>query len=341
MTEPTPQLEDQIFASAIEIEDVAERDRFLATACEGAPELRASLDELLALHESDADFLAKPIFGVASHVHRHSAGDVIGRYRLVEQIGEGGFGVVWKADQTEPIQREVAVKIMKRSFKRSSQRDSERQSLAMMEHANIATVFDAGTTDCGRPYFVMELVRGNSIDEHCDNRKLTIDERLTLFHDVCLAVHHAHQRGIIHRDIKPANILVSTVDGGQVPKVIDFGIASSVPGLNAINAERTDSDARTLSVRSALEDTRSDRNHLSPGIVGTPEFMSPEQLSKRLRHRYSSGRLWTGRCSVPAAVRRPSSPGDKGGFEAEGVASGVVGFGAASAVRATSKDLRS
>ena len=278
MTEPDPQPEDQIFASAIEIQDHAEREHFLDNACKDAPDLRASLDELLALHDTDAEFLDKPILGVVNYTD-HSAGDVIGgRYRLVEQIGEGGFGVVWKAYQSEPIQREVALKIMKQRFKQSAQLNSERQSLALMEHANIAMVFDAGTTDCGRAFFVMELVRGESIDKHCDNKKLMIEARLELFCDVCLAVHHAHQRGIIHRDIKPGNILVSTVDGGQVPKVIDFGIAKSLPLTDELEAESAGVDAATFAIRSAVEDTQPNDSSL-PGILGTPDFMSPEQLS--------------------------------------------------------------
>ncbi len=270
--------EDEIFASAVEIDDVAARTEFLDQACRGNPNLRRSIDELLALHHNGEEFLDTPILRAAQGVGRFQSGAMVGPYRLVEQIGEGGFGVVWKAEQTSPIQRDVALKIMKRRSKVALQPKSERQSLAMMDHANIARALDAGTTDCGRAYFVMELVRGDSILKHCDQNRRGIAARLSLFRDVCLAVHHAHQRGIIHRDIKPGNILVATIDGDDVPKVIDFGIATMMRSLDQPsdnNSNNNEIDSKT-SDRSAT-DTKSNGGHTQP-IVGTPEFMSPEQL---------------------------------------------------------------
>lgn len=275
MTESAQQREDEIFAAAIEIQDPAERNRYLQAACQDAPELRSSLNELLALHDTDAEFLDTPILGVVNSVDRYRPGDVLDRYRLVEQIGEGGFGVVWKARQTAPIQREVALKIMKGRANIGAHLESERQSLAMMDHANIARVFDAGTTECGRAYFVMELVRGESIDRHCNQHRLSIRERLLLFRDVCLAVHHAHQRGIIHRDIKPGNILVAATDGRHDAKVIDFGIAMTMRRLDSDEASPEPADAIQ---RAAGKETGSKTGSL-PGVLGTPEYMSPEQLS--------------------------------------------------------------
>ncbi len=158
-------------------------------------------------------------------------GDRIGRYKLLQQIGEGGCGVVYKAEQEEPVRRMVALKIIKPGMDTKSvivRFEAERQVLALMDHPNIAKVFDAGATDSGRPYFVMELVRGIKITEYCDQNSLTTEARLNLFIQVCQAVQHAHQKGIIHRDLKPSNILVTTsLEGAAVPVVIDFGIAKA------------------------------------------------------------------------------------------------------------------
>ncbi len=187
-----------------------------------------------------------------------AVGTVIGPYKLLEKIGEGGMAVVYMADQERPFRRRVALKIIKLGMdtKRVVARfEAERQALAMMDHPNIAKVLDAGTTQAGRPYFVMELVRGVSITEYCDTNKLSTQERLDLFIAVCNAVHHAHQKGIIHRDIKPSNIMVTLHDGKSVPKVIDFGIAK------AINQRLTE---HTLFTRYSE-------------MIGTPEYMSPEQ----------------------------------------------------------------
>ena len=157
-------------------------------------------------------------------------GTIIGPYKLLEQIGEGGFGVVFMAEQTQPVRRKVALKVLKPGMDTRqvvARFEAERQALALMDHPNIATVFDGGETDSGRPYFVMELVKGIPITEYCDQSRLTLDDRLELFVHVCQAVQHAHQKGIIHRDLKPSNVLVTLHDGTPVPKVIDFGIAKA------------------------------------------------------------------------------------------------------------------
>ena len=185
-------------------------------------------------------------------------GSRIGRYKLLHTLGEGGMGIVYLAQQHQPVKRQVAVKIVKPGMdsKRVIARfEAERQALALLDHPNIAHVYDAGTTETGRPYFVMEYVKGLSIIEHCDRNKLTIEDRLDLFRQICLAVQHAHQKGIIHRDIKPSNILVSTEDDKATPKIIDFGVAKAI--------------AQPLTERTlATEDSQ---------LLGTPEYMSPEQ----------------------------------------------------------------
>ncbi len=189
-------------------------------------------------------------------------GGVIGRYRLIAPLGEGGFGFVWRAEQTEPIHRELALKLIKRGMDSReiiARFAAESQSLAMMDHPNIAAVLDAGTMPDGRPYFAMELVKGEPLTSYCDSRNLSILERLELFIPVCQAVQHAHQKSILHRDLKPSNIIVSVVDGKPVPKVIDFGIAKALG---------TDED---LALRSSLLRTR------VGAVIGTPEYMSPEQ----------------------------------------------------------------
>jgi serine/threonine protein kinase len=192
------------------------------------------------------------------------AGATIGRYRLLERLGEGGFGTVWKAEQTQPVRRLVALKIVKLGMDTRevvARFEAERQALALLDHPSIAKVFDAGATPTGRPYFVMELVHGEPITRHCAREKLSLRERLELFIEVCRAVQHAHQKGIIHRDLKPSNLLVSLVDGKSAPKVIDFGIAKATGG------ER-------LTEQSFV--TRADR------LIGTPAYMSPEQAQPGL-----------------------------------------------------------
>ncbi|MBK8039654.1 MAG: serine/threonine protein kinase [Verrucomicrobiaceae bacterium] len=189
------------------------------------------------------------------------AGDVIGVYRLIEKLGEGGFGVVWRAEQAEPIKREVALKIIKLgmdTLEVMRRFEQERQALALMDHQNIASVFHAGATPEGRPFFVMELVHGVSVTQYCIEKALPLDARLNLFQDICSGVQHAHQKGVIHRDLKPSNVIVTEVDGLPVPKIIDFGIAK---------ATTTDSlNALTLV-------TRVDQ------MMGTPLYMSPEQAA--------------------------------------------------------------
>ena len=185
-------------------------------------------------------------------------GTLIGPYKLLEQIGEGGMGVVYMADQQAPVRRRVALKIIKAGMDTRqviARFEAERQALALMDHSNIARVFDAGATDTGRPYFVMELVRGIPITSYCDQNKLPVRERLELFVQVCQAVQHAHQKGIIHRDIKPSNVLVTVNDGRPVPKVIDFGVAK------ATNQQLTEKTLFTAFSQ----------------MVGTPLYMSPEQ----------------------------------------------------------------
>src|SRR5262245_8443308 len=170
------------------------------------------------------------IGGLGGQVPSARAGDSIGRYKLLQQIGEGGCGVVYMAEQSEPVRRRVALKIIKFGMDTKSviaRFEAERQALAMMDHPSIAKVFDAGATATGRPYFVMELVRGLKITDYCDEARLSTRARLDLFIQVCHAIQHAHQKGIIHRDLKPSNILVTVNDGVAVPKVIDFAIAKA------------------------------------------------------------------------------------------------------------------
>ena len=185
-------------------------------------------------------------------------GSCIGPYKLLQPIGEGGMGVVFMAEQARPVRRKVALKLIKPGMDTRqvlARFEAERQALALMDHPNIAKVLDAGTTDAGRPYFVMELVKGVPITEYCDERRLTPRERLELFVPVCQAVQHAHQKGVIHRDLKPSNVLVALYDGRPVPKVIDFGVAKATgPKLTE----------RTLFTEFGA-------------IVGTLEYMSPEQ----------------------------------------------------------------
>jgi hypothetical protein len=199
--------------------------------CAGASRRCSGIDAAGFLEQAVAPQSCRCLLTSAAVTER--AGDTIGRYRLLQQIGEGGCGVVYMAEQAEPVRRRVAVKIINLGMDTKSviaRFEAERQALAMMDHPNIAKVLDAGATATGRPYFVMELVRGMKITEFCDEKKLSTRERLDLFVQVCRAIQHAHQKGIIHRDIKPSNILVTMTDGSPVPKVIDFGIAKATGG---------------------------------------------------------------------------------------------------------------
>ncbi|MHC4431462.1 MAG: serine/threonine protein kinase, partial [Planctomycetota bacterium] len=252
---------EEIFAAAIEIEDRLERDAFIAQACAKNKELLAKVQRLLHYHD-ESSFLDVPaleaVTGTEISSLTEDPGTVIGRYKLLERIGEGGMAVVYMAEQEKPVRRRVALKVIKLGMDTKSviaRFEAERQALALMDHQNIAKVLDAGATDTGRPYFVMELVQGVSITKYCDQNNLCTKERLGLFIQVCQAVQHAHQKGIIHRDIKPSNIMVAKRDGTAAPKVIDFGIAK------ATNRRLTE---KTLFTRYAH-------------IVGTPAYMSPEQ----------------------------------------------------------------
>jgi eukaryotic-like serine/threonine-protein kinase len=262
-----------LFLAASDLGDPAERAAFLGRECGGDAELLRRVAALL--RANDASPLPPP--GPADATLAHSSecqsqsedrddrsvriGSVIsGRYKLVQEIGEGGMGSVYMAQQTDPVKRAVAVKVIKAGMDSKAvlaRFEAERQALAMMDHPNIARVLDAGTTDSGQPFFVMELVKGVPITQFCDERRLTPRERLGLFVPVCQAIQHAHQKGIIHRDIKPNNVLVALYDDSPVPKVIDFGVAK------AAGQPLTD---RTLMTGFGA-------------VVGTPEYMSPEQAS--------------------------------------------------------------
>jgi len=251
-----------IFAEALDKTDSKERAVYLDSVCGGDKVLREEVESLLISYEQVDGLLRSPELdtGITQDGPGilEGSGIVIGRYKLLEKIGEGGFGVVYMADQTKPISRRIALKIIKLGMDTKeviARFEAERQALAMMEHPNIAKVFDAGATETGRPYFVMELVKGIPITEYCDNNNLDTQQRLELFIDVCKAVQHAHQKGIIHRDLKPSNVMITLHDGKPVPKVIDFGIAK------ATGQRLTE---KTLFTRFAQ-------------MVGTPEYMSPEQ----------------------------------------------------------------
>ncbi len=238
-----------------------QRAAFLAEKCGGDGELLAAVERLLGAHEQPASVLdpsARPGHTDAYRSVTECPGTMIGSYRLMEQIGEGGFGLVFVAEQQQPVRRKVALKVIKPGMDSSqviARFEQERQALALMDHPNIAKVLDAGATDSGRPYFVMELVRGIPITQYCDQNQLTPRERLELFVDVCHAIQHAHQKGVIHRDVKPSNVLVTSHDGKPVAKVIDFGVAK------AIHQHLTE---RTIYTNFAQ-------------MIGTPAYMSPEQ----------------------------------------------------------------
>jgi len=249
-----------VFGHALEIPSPAARSAYLDEACGADAGLRAEVEGLLGCLGRAGGFMGHP---AADATEDHETiterpGTVIGRYKLLQLIGEGGFGVVYMAEQKEPVRRKVALKIIKLGMDSKeviARFEAERQALALMDHPNIAKVFDAGTTETGRPYFVMELVKGVPIGEFCDKNQLSARQRLEIFMAVCHAVQHAHQKGIIHRDIKPSNVLVTLHDGRPVPKVIDFGVAK------AMNQELTEKTLFTAF------------GHM----IGTPQYMSPEQ----------------------------------------------------------------
>src|SRR3954470_23515512 len=254
--------EEEIFFEALQITTPEARAAYVQEACGQDRTLRRKLEELLKEHFSNDSLLAGPALeGERPTIKLEltpEAAPTLGRYKLLEKIGEGGFGEVWMAEQREPVKRRVALKILKLGMDSRqivARFEAERQALALMDHANIAKIFDAGRTDSGRPYFVMELVRGIKITDYCDQKQLPTEERLKLFILVCQAIQHAHQKGIIHRDIKPSNILVTLHDGVPVPKVIDFGIAK------ATQQELTDKTVFTQFHQ----------------FIGTPAYISPEQ----------------------------------------------------------------
>jgi serine/threonine protein kinase len=258
-----------IFFTALEKGSPEERDRYMTEACGGDTELRRRVERMLNAHPRVGSFLESPAAPATAAAELKKSdldppilhgtpGTVIGRYKLLEPIGEGGFGVVFMAEQTSPVQRKVALKIIKAGMDTRqviARFEAERQALALMDHPNIAKVFDGGVTETGRPYFVMELVKGVPITKYCDEHRNEPRQRLELFMQVCQAVQHAHQKGIIHRDIKPNNVLVSQYDGKPVPKVIDFGVAKAT--------------GQQLTERTMFTGFGD--------VIGTLEYMSPEQ----------------------------------------------------------------
>jgi serine/threonine protein kinase/tetratricopeptide (TPR) repeat protein len=275
----TPRAKD-IFLDAIDL-PAGQQEPFIRGQCQNDDELRRQVEGLLRMHYSKPGVLNRPAaelettwsgpdavtLGGASVLPRRSEqpGDVIDRYRLIRLLGEGGFGSVFLAQQTEPLVRDVALKVIRRGMDTDqiiARFELERQSLAMMDHPGIARVLDAGATASGRPYFVMEFVDGVPITHYCAQHKLSIAQRLELIEQACLAVQHAHQKGIIHRDLKPGNILVSEVDGRAIPKIIDFGVAKATE--SAFNGSRSGTAAPMT---------------LEAQIIGTPQYMSPEQAA--------------------------------------------------------------
>jgi serine/threonine protein kinase len=255
---PNPPAPEIILQAALEIPTLQERTAWLDEACGGDQVLREEVESLIAAHFADETFMTPLADPLWREIRSEREGDMIGRYKLLRQIGEGGFGTVFLAEQSQPVKRQVALKVIKPGMDSKeiiARFEAERQALALMDHAHIARVHDAGTTEGGRPYFVMELVNGVPITRYCAESNLDIWERVELFTDVCAAVQHAHQKGIIHRDLKPSNILVSHHDGKPVVKVIDFGIAK------AIGMELTEKTVFTQFGR----------------MIGTPQYMSPEQ----------------------------------------------------------------
>jgi len=260
----------EILSRALELPE-AERQAFVESACAGDPDLKAEIERILSrdpggevvlrsrgLHELVGSVFATETDGVEDGRLEHAHPGTIGPYRILNPLGEGGMGTVFLAEQEQPIRRRVALKLIKLGMDTKAvlaRFESERQALAVMDHPNIAKIFDAGATPQGRPYFVMELVVGDSITEYCDRHALATRDRLQLFVPVCRAVQHAHQKGVIHRDLKPSNILISLTDDQPVPKVIDFGIAK---------ATSTPLTQKTFMTQGGQ-------------LVGTPEYMSPEQ----------------------------------------------------------------
>jgi len=270
--------EETLFDQALQIADIAQRTRYLDEACDGDPVLRERIQSLIDAHEDSEGFFRESedllnrseergrlkeiadeaLIGDADFVEE-PVGVKIGRYNLIKRIGDGGCGVVYLAEQEQPVRRMVAVKIVRIGMESQhvvERFKAERQALAMMDHPHIARVYDAGETKGGSPYFVMEHVRGTKITEYCEDNRMSIVGRLKLFVQICHAIQHAHQKGIIHGDIKPSNIMVCQQDGIVIPKVIDFGIARAT-------------ESRLLEKMPFSEKEQ---------LVGTPAYMSPEQM---------------------------------------------------------------
>jgi tetratricopeptide (TPR) repeat protein len=251
---------DDIFCAAIELAEPAERAVYLDQVCGDDLDIRRRVERLLEAHSHAGSFLAARPALVAATTDwpAESSGTTIGPYKLLQMIGEGGMGAVWMAEQTQPVRRKVALKIIKAGMDSRqvlARFEAERQALALMDHPNIARVLDGGATAAGRPFFVMELIKGQPITEYCDERRLTPRQRLELFVDVCQAIQHAHQKGIVHRDVKPSNVLVAPYDGRPVVKVIDFGVAKAT--------------GQRLTEKTLFTELGA--------VVGTFEYMSPEQ----------------------------------------------------------------
>jgi serine/threonine protein kinase len=253
---------ESLFSAALAIESAEERAKYLDQMCGSDQQLRARVEELLAAYPKVEGFLEAPAVepGITTDQARRSEcpGNLIGAYKLVQEVGEGGMGTVYLAQQTEPVKRLVALKVIKPGMDSRqvlARFEAERQALALMDHPNIARVLEGGTTESGRPYFVMELVKGIPITRYCDEHRLPPRQRLELFVPVCEAIQHAHQKGVIHRDIKPSNVLVASYDGKPVPKVIDFGIAKAT--------------GQQLTEKTLVTGLGN--------VVGTLEYMSPEQ----------------------------------------------------------------
>ncbi len=271
---PEPKRIRELFIAAVGLGDPRRWGAFLEAECAGDRELLAEVRLLLEAHREAGSFLEGPAAGLAAMGESRTApapgggrpeaaapdrcGAMIGPYKLLQEIGEGGMGTVFMAEQAHPVRRMVALKLIKAGMDGRhvlARFGAERQALALMDHPNIARVFDAGATDDGRPYFAMELVKGVPITRYCDERRLTLRERLELAIPVCQAVQHAHQKGVIHRDLKPSNVLIALYDGQPVPKIIDFGVAK------ATGQRLTDETLYTE----------------FGAVVGTLEYMSPEQ----------------------------------------------------------------
>ena len=255
-----------IFLAAVDKSELDEREAFLREACGGDDSLRRQVDNLLRRHEDAGSFLERPPLdedlapgaGGPEIARTEHAGTKIGPYKLIQLLGEGGMGTVWVAEQNEPVKRRVALKLIKPGLDSTQvvrRFEAERQAMALMDHSHIAKVLDAGATPAGRPYFVMELVKGVPITRYCDELNLPVRERLELYVPVCQAIQHAHGQGIVHRDIKPSNVLVCMEDGKAIPKIIDFGVA------------------KALQTRLTSESLHTEIGQL----IGTLEYMAPEQ----------------------------------------------------------------